>query len=332
MYRSKHVVSLLAVVSFLFLAFSIAGVQASWRFAERPPQPESENLHIALRQWSGSEVLPEDSAMGENHLLLVENIVNGDGIGLNSKNSYLNDQIDYRLDRNPSRDTLGSMAVTQGSELDRLFGTHGEAENLTFIVHVVNSTTYEIFTTSLYLGERGEMSGLIFPSNKKPGDPTVPLGEYLYPVYKTTVVKSNGTWKASETALGIAKSAWYDESRSNSNKNVTQIPSINVDSWTSDLSLVGTGYSNAIWTCENQRLLAICGDYNTVTYFRIKPEKAGTLTVASEHSASHLEIHNANGTVLASGSKSASAAVSAETVYYITIKGAVQLSFTATVN
>ena len=332
MFRTNRLASLLSVVTLLLLTFSVAGVYAAWSFAEAPPIPQNEEIRVVLREWSGSEILPEDSAMGENHLLLVENIVNGEGIGLNSKDSYLNDQIDYRLDRNPSRDTLGSMAVTQGSELDRLFGTHGEAENLTFIVHVVNDTTYEIFTTSLYLGERGEMSGLIFPSNKTPGDPTVPLGDYAYPVYKTTVVKVNGTWKAQDTALGIAKSAWYDESRSNSNKNVTQIPSINVDSWTSDLSLVGTGRSNAIWTCENQRLLAICGDYNTVRYFRIKPEKAGTLTVSSDHVASHFEIQNADGAVLASGAKTASATVSAETVYYIAVKGAVQFSFTTTVN
>ena len=328
--RAIRLGSFTILLSFLFL-ISISGAYATWRYAGLPPVPVDTELSVILSQWTGSEILPDDDAIGENHRLLVENIVNGDSIGLNTSNSYLNKQIAKRQD-DYNRDTLGSMAVTQGSELERLFGTEGEAENLTFLIHFVSDTEYEIFTTGVYLGERGEVGYSWFtPYTKTPGDPTVPIGDYVYPVYKTTVVKTNGTWTAADTKLGAAKSAWYDENQNDRYKNVTQIPSFNPDSWTEDVTL-GTNVTNAIWTYEGQHVTARCGNTSTVLYYQIKPDASGTLTVSSSTIGARFSLLNAGGGTILSGNGSVSYPVTADTKYYIAVRGAASIAFTITLN
>ena len=123
--------------------------------------------------------MPEDSEEGLNHRALIEKIINGQSIGLNSSDSYLNKQIESRLDGSllvPSRDTLGSMAVTQGDELNDLFSL--ETEGVAFLIHMVSDTEYHLYTTSVYLGERGEINSFT-GKNKTPGNPTTPIGEYI---------------------------------------------------------------------------------------------------------------------------------------------------------
>jgi hypothetical protein len=46
---------------------------------------------------------------------------------------------------------------------------------------------------------------------------------------RTMVIKENGVWRAVETKLGYAESAWYEESRRNAN--ATQIPSFDPDTF-----------------------------------------------------------------------------------------------------
>lgn len=327
--RTSRIGFAFVLLSFLFA--STTGVYATWQYAGLTPVPVDTEISVTIAAWTGSEILPEDDAIGENHRLLVENIVNGDNIGLNTSGSYLNEQIAKRQD-DFGRDTLGSMAVTQGSELERLFGTDGEAENLTFLIHFVSDTEYEIFTTGVYLGERGTVGYSWFtPYTKTPGDPTVPIGEYIYPVYKTTVVNTDGTWTATETKLGAAKSAWYDENQNDRYKNVTQIPSMNPDSWTEDVTL-GTNVTNAIWTYEGQTLTARCGNSSTVLYYQIKPDASGTLTVSSETVGARFSILNESGGTLISGDLSASYPVTTDTKYYIAVRGAASISFTITLN
>ena len=84
-----------------------------------------------------------------------------------------------------------------------------------------------IFTTGEYLGERGEIN--FWGNNKTPGNPTVPIGGNIYPIYRTKILKTGGVWAATETVAGYAKSAWYEESRSNAN--ATQIPSFDPDTF-----------------------------------------------------------------------------------------------------
>ena len=210
---------------------SVGGVYATWSY--------STDAHIASKMefplrmgefnWTGSGDLPTLDEIGEDHISLIQQIVNHPQHGLNTSRSYLNEQIADRQDGGlgwkDGRDTLGSMAVTQSSELSEIFGL--EANNLQFLIQFKSSTEYYIFTTGEYLGQRGEVN--FWGNNKTPGKPTVPIGENIYPIYKTRVVKTNGTWAPVETVKGYAASAWYEESRSNAT--ATQIPSFDPDTF-----------------------------------------------------------------------------------------------------
>lgn len=220
------------ILSCLVLLASTGGVYATWQYSYMGPNPEAMEIPIKLGEfnWTGSGNLPTDDAIGEDHLSLIQQIVDHSEHGLNTSGSYLNKQIEDRQDGgwgwSGGRDTLGSMAVTQSTELKEIFGL--DSNNLEFLIQFVSSTEYYIFTTGVYLGERGEIN-FWGTGNKTPGNPTVPIGQNIYPIYRTRIVKNNGVWVATETVEGYAKSAWYEESRSNAT--ATQIPSFDPDSF-----------------------------------------------------------------------------------------------------
>ena len=222
---------LLAVLILLASLLSFGGVYATWQYSNIGPNPASAEVSVKLGEfnWAGSGDLPTDNEIGEDHISLIENIIKHAEHGLNTKNSYLNKQIEKRQDGgigwSGGRDTLGSMAVDQSDELKEIFGL--DANNLQFLIHFVSDNEYYIYTTGVYLGERGEINWL--GNNSKPGKPTVPLGDRIYPIYQTKVVKTNGTWAAVETKCGSCVSAWYEESRRNAN--ATQIPSFDPDTF-----------------------------------------------------------------------------------------------------
>lgn len=221
----------LALLLCLAMVLSVGGVYAAWHYPSTGPTPVSQEISIRLGEfnWAGSGDLPTDDAIGENHLSLIDQIINHPQHGLNTSGSYLNDQIKDRQDGgigwSGGRDTLGSMAVTQSSELNEIFGL--SAFSLDFLIQFKSSTEYYIFTTGQELGERGEIN--IWGNNKTPGKPTVPIGGSIYPIYRTRVVKVDGIWTAVETTVGYATSAWYEESRRNAT--ATQIPSFDPDTF-----------------------------------------------------------------------------------------------------
>jgi len=224
----------LKIVLPIFLVFcvlTVGGTYATWRYALTPASSASERFDFELGDflWEGSGSLPTEDEIGQTHVSLIDQIINHPEHGLNASGSYLNDQIADRksggLGWRGGRDTLGSMAVTQSDELEEIFGLN--AAQLDFLIKFESSTRYYLFTTGVDLGERGACS--IFGTNTKAGSPTVPLGENVYPIYRTTVDYIDGTWTATTTVEGYAKSAWYEESRSNAN--ATQIPSFDPDTF-----------------------------------------------------------------------------------------------------
>lgn len=221
----------LALLLCLAVFLSIGGIYATWNYTSSGPDPVSKEFSIRLNEfnWAGSGDLPTDDAIGENHLALIDQIINHPQHGLNQSGSYLNDQIKDRQDGgvgwSDGRDTLGSMAVTQSEELNEIFGL--ASFSLEFLIQFKSSTEYYIFTTGEELGERGEIN--FWGNNKTPGKPTVPIGGNIYPIYRTKVVKIDGVWTAVETKEGYATSAWYEESRRNAN--ATQIPSFDPDTF-----------------------------------------------------------------------------------------------------
>lgn len=224
----KRTLSLMMV---LLMLFSVGGVYATWKYTNDGIAPGVVELPIRLGEfnWAGSGDLPTDDAIGENHISLIDQIINHPQHGLNTSGSYLNDQIKDRQDGglgwSGGRDTLGSMAVTQSEELTEIFGL--TSYSLNFLIQFKSDTEYYIFTTGEYLGQRGEIS--IWGTNKTPGQPTVPIGGSIYPIYRTRVVKTDGVWAAVETQEGYATSAWYEESRRNAT--ATQIPSFDPDTF-----------------------------------------------------------------------------------------------------
>ena len=222
-------VRLLALVLCLLTVCSVGGVYATWKYSSGGVNPATLEFPVRLGEfnWAGSGDLPTDDAIGENHISLIDQIINHPEHGLNTSGSYLNDQIKDRQNGGWGwkRDTLGSMAVTQSDELNEIFGL--EASNLDFLIQFTSSSEYYIFTTGVDLGERGAIN--FWGNNSKPGKPTTPIGENIHPIYRTKVVKTNGVWAAVETVEGYAKSAWYEESRSNAN--ATQIPSFDPDTF-----------------------------------------------------------------------------------------------------
>ena len=220
----------LSLILAVVILVSIGSVCAGWRYANLAANPAQKvfSVRLGLYNWAGSGNLPTDDSAGENHINLIDKIINHPQHGLNTSKSYLNEQIEDRRKGSiiwGTRDTLGSMAVTQSEELDEIFGL--SSENLSFLIQFKSDTEYYIFTTGEYLGERGEIN--ILGNNKTPGKPTVPIGGDIYPIYRTKVVKTNGVWAAVETKAGYAKSAWYEESRRN--ENATQIPSFDPDTF-----------------------------------------------------------------------------------------------------
>ncbi len=216
--------------------FAFDDVSARWDYYPRHPADALEiSFYLEEKYWTGSDVLPDDEEEGQDHKWLIENLVDGEAngkkIGLNNKNSDLNDYINDRLKGgwNWKRDYFGSMAVTGDDEMEELFGAKAGG-GLSFIIHVVSDNEYHIYTTSVYLGERGEPNWLN-TSNKTPGKPTVPIGAYIEPIYRTVLIRTNTSspFEIVETKKGKAQSAWYDENRSNAN--ITQIPAFDVTTW-----------------------------------------------------------------------------------------------------
>ena len=223
----------LSLVMLILVSLTVGGVFATWKYSNLGTNPSYIDIPLKLGEfnWAGSGNLPTDDAIGEDHIALIEKIINHPEHGLNTSRSYLNEQIEDRQDGglgwSSGRDTLGSMAVTQSEELTEIFGL--DANNLEFLIQFKSSSEYYIYTTGVELGTRGELNWL-GPSLSKPGKPTTPLGERIYPIYQTKVVKQNGKWAAVETKVGSCVSAWYEESRRNAN--LTQIPSFDPDTFT----------------------------------------------------------------------------------------------------
>ena len=190
---------------------------STWRYAQEKVESITGSPATILNvfEYPPEEVLPDD-VMGENHVVLVSDLV-GNEKGLNNPDSYLNEQIASRQKGGlfkPKRDTLGSMGVDQGSELEKLFSL--ESENLSFLIQFINGDTYYIFTTEVDLGENGA--------------PNYAIGTVVSPIYRTIVEKnSDGVWETKTSAIGYALSAYYEES--NILGNITKIPSFDPDTW-----------------------------------------------------------------------------------------------------
>ena len=163
-------------------AFSFNSVNAKWFYGASMPV---EGLLISYKledfYWEGSGVLPEDEEHGENHIELLQNIINDSRYGLNStSNTLLHNYLEK------IGDILYSEQQVSGGNLKHLMIDGTGAYALLFQIEFVSETEYNVYT---YKQEDTE---------------DYKIGENIE-VYFTKVSKVNGKWDGVKTEIGVAK-------------------------------------------------------------------------------------------------------------------------------
>ena len=332
---------IVAVVAFLGIVLGSVGVYANWQYSSDPIASLNKNVVLGIDDyvtWEGSEDLPSDIE-GENHALLITDLIFGTesgnyNNGLNNSDSAINDYINDRVSGSWlggwKYDHFGSMAIVGGDEMTKLF--EADTKGLTFIIQKSSDTKMYIYTTSIYLGTPGELNWL--NQRVKDGAPNIPIGEYIYAIYRTELTRpnKNSEWSVVESLIGKAKSDWYDESRSN--ENLTQIPSFDITTWAQSPTM-GTAMTlgEAIWTFDGDSPNTNVSAKTTPSYYRMTPKTAGTRTITANKESAKIRIYNASGAEIAesqsgSATPSVSFSASANTLYYISVLGDYQITIT----
>lgn len=333
--RSKLLSRLTLGLMAIIMAGTVTGVTASWNFAEGAPRGADTDFSVRFADfvWQGSDILPTDSDLGKNHQSLITKLVDGENIGLNYPNSDLNEYVKDRLNSRYGRDYFGSMAVTGGSTMDQLFGT--KSNKLCFLIHFISNTEYHIFTTGVYLGEQGSQ---LLGFNTKDGKPSIPIGEWIYPIYRTVIKRANTSskWEQVITQRGRARSDWYDENRSNAN--ATEIPSFDPDTWQEITIGDEPTKEDAIWTFIGDERTATAVSATTPVFYQITPASAGTRRVVSYNTNVTFNVYNSGVSVIASTKTGtdgngvpyvyAEWSATANTLYYIRCVGDKSMVFT----
>jgi len=294
---------ILTIIIGLVAIIATGGVFATWHYSQGSLKSITTNLTITTSPWEGSEILPDD-LVGQNHRQLIENILNGKmtdnkgkeiGIGLNAPNSELNQQLDSRENRNKT--TFGSMDAWDSAQMNSLFGL--EAAKLSFMLEFNENepNVKYLYTTGVYLGTSGNILGWPKPN------PTFEIGEIIYPIYRTKLIYKNigkdnkgkdvYEWVAEQTVLGSAKSAYYDNDYlgsfavKNPAFDVTTFAPINQEDCESGETArpLGNSVSNAIALYVGETVMEYPKDTQTVIYFTLTPENAGTVTITSTESS-----------------------------------------------
>ena len=177
----RSIMRYMSLLCCLLLFVSIGGVFATWYFAEDPAKSVTDSMKITLSEfvWKPDEILPTESEIGENHLALIELILNerdkGYGLNYDSKNvleGYL--------------DKYGVVFSNQKVSGGNLKFVSDETDQLYYCVEKVSDTVYYAYT---------------FTRN----DLSMAMGTYTaIPVYRT-VLKKTDEWDATRSYFGYAQ-------------------------------------------------------------------------------------------------------------------------------
>ena len=180
------------------LLSSVGGVYATWHFAETPPASVSGTQSMQLSEfvWEPEEILPTVTP-GQNFLDLYSSILENDKGGLNGSKKVLENAVIKADDG-----LLHCTENVQGGNLKHLFTTSASRE-LEFLVERISNTHF-----NLYIYKEVDTNGAI--------------GVTRIEVYKTILVKTNGTWVGEETQFGYATLQYFPG---------TSIRSIDVSTW-----------------------------------------------------------------------------------------------------
>ncbi len=141
----KYLLPLIA----LLLVFSVSGVYAIWLYAESPLDPAEQPLGLALSvfDYSAEEVLPggenEDPEIGQNHLALIELILNDSDYGLNNgSKTVLHDYLE-------KEGAVYSNQKVSGGNLRHLLNPTDNTHMMYYCLEKVSDTVYYAYTFSM---------------------------------------------------------------------------------------------------------------------------------------------------------------------------------------
>ena len=127
----------------MFVLASIGGVFATWHYAYGTVANVKEDLSVSLSEfeWKPDEILPTESEIGENHLALIELILNENkkGYGLNYDNKHV---LEEYLENH--RIIFSNQKVTGGN----LKFVSDETNQLYYCVEKISDTMYYAYTFS----------------------------------------------------------------------------------------------------------------------------------------------------------------------------------------
>ncbi|MBR7100626.1 MAG: hypothetical protein IKC91_05730 [Clostridia bacterium] len=323
----KHVklISISCFVAIISLvSFFTINLKAAWHYAMNATGSIEVPMEVEVFPWVGVEQLPSD-ILGENHQVLIETIINGTytdengnvtDIGLNNPDSYINNEIQNRINGNFwfRSDMLGSMDFWERQDIEKFFNT--ETTGLAFLIYFPEDqpNVHYLFTTSVDLGENS---------------PNIPIDQKIYPVYRTELKKnSEGIWEAVETKTGYADSAYYQNPITGSL--LVKYPSLNPDTWVE--GKLGTSMSDAIYAFIGQEVTAYADDTTSCVYYKLTVNSNTTLNISSENELAKLRVLNASGNPIATnkgaqGTNNLSFNGRRGTTYYIEVSGAPSITF-----
>lgn len=289
---------------------SVAGVSASWSYAEAPVirQEKTAQIEVKAFNWEGST--ETHGGEGENHKYLLDNMLED----LNSNDSYLEEQI---IDRKSSGifglygwDTFGSMDIRDNEDIEALFGL--DARALNFLIYAPKGTPNKryIYTTSVDMGTSQD-------------DIKVPIGTEVYPVYRTTIEFDGETWRGVITELGHAPSKYYDNDWLGSL--AVKTPSFDATKWKA--GKLGTSTGNAIYSFVGLSTTAYVDAVDEPTYYALSCSKNTNYTITSTLPNVKIEIFYNNSSVK-SGQQTVTFSIKQNATCYIRLSGAKDMPFT----
>ena len=138
---------IIAIFFVICALLAVPGVHAVWYYSDSFPvvSPEEMESGISVFDYPPEEILPDDdivSSIGENHLMLVTEIVEHSSYGLNATKK----PIIHNYLKKPG-DVIYCSQNVQGGNLKHLMvDSVSEAERLYFVITKISDTEYHTFT------------------------------------------------------------------------------------------------------------------------------------------------------------------------------------------
>ena len=318
----------LILTCLVFLCFVVGTpfVFATWSYDGALSANIDLNINVMVMPWEGADELPNQSEYGNNHKILIENVLNGtyvsgnstQNIGLNTPNSYLVQEIEARKDISyRDANQLGSMDLWQSDRINEFFNLSTSSSKVEFILKFPDGSndTYYLYSTSLDLGDGW--------------NPEIPVGTYIFPVYRTTLQRNaDGIWEAISTEVGHAKSARYN----NPYPGLALGNAFDTNSWVE--GKIGTSFDNAIYTKLDYSMPVETHEESTETYYYYDSSSTTNVSVAVQNSTKAVVyVYDNNGKLVTTrnntsqGSQNVTFKPSRNTRYYVKVTGDVYCTF-----